>query len=588
MNNNNNNYNNNNNNNNNNDNNNNNNNNNDEYNGNNINNIISNDNNNNLNNNTNINNIIDKNKFFNYIKKNKKDYVNILKLLFNDVIDIKKMNFNKSLNTNIEKIVEIFTTKYIKILNNARKEQKIILLEKLKNYKLNQNEIEKQLKIINKEINQIKTFKKLKNIKIDFKFNLIIEKNIFFIEDDLLKYKNGEIISRYLFLQQYPNKNLTQSNFYNEIQKNIRESNNGFKINTPWFKYLTLFFGIIFNFCDKKHELNKLFNVNDQKNLIKILYSYPKIKKKNDKKSKKKKNDSSSKKNKKKDQDLIKKGMSQIGSIISGGKKKKHKDKQGDQKNKSKKKKYNINTSDKNSIAQKLFISNMKKIKLNKNINNTNNVYDIYESNFKYLMNNYFRENLIQIENKIKLKNPFCSNYEIIPDYLFSKYKLQNNSKYNLDKILDSYDYEKYFNLLQILRTNDCDKEIYKFEKIILNIYFDFLNLYKELLTIKYIIYQRINEHFNNQKETINNHQKNIKSNLKLQKNDINYNNQNTYMNFIKNLNKKTTKTKKEQIILKKINFLLKQKKELNPSNYDYDKKLKLIHYYINKLLLNI
>ena len=220
MNNNNNNYNNNNNNNNNNDNNNNNNNNNDEYNGNNINNIISNDNNNNLNNNTNINNIIDKNKFFNYIKKNKKDYVNILKLLFNDVIDIKKMNFNKSLNTNIEKIVEIFTTKYIKILNNARKEQKIILLEKLKNYEINKNEIEKQLKIINKEINQIKTFKKLKNIKIDFKFNLIIEKNIFFIEDDLLKYKNGEIISRYLFLQQYPNKNLTQSNFYNEIHKN--------------------------------------------------------------------------------------------------------------------------------------------------------------------------------------------------------------------------------------------------------------------------------------------------------------------------------------------------------------------------------
>ena len=61
----------------------------------------------------------------------------------------------------------------------------------------------------------------------------------------------------------------------------------------------------------------------------------------------------------------------------------------------------------------------------------------------------------------------------------------------------------------------------------------------------------------------------------------------NTNINFINQLIKKPSKTKKEELLIKKINFLLKQKKELDPSNHDYDKKLKLINYHITKLLVN-
>lgn len=593
---------------------------------------------NNLNENNELNYNLDNTyvKFIEFIKKepNKKDLITYLKFIFHDfkIIkddDVNKNNFN-SLKNNFVSDVK---NKLINLSNSNIKIQKNKSDKLIKKIKENAYKIKPFGQLIDKKLKNLKASENAPNIKFNNNINLKVKKNIFSINSSF-KYKIGELLMRFLFTLTIKELNdidgqpfigyNNQKDFYYDSIKNILDrptTYNPDKLHTiiPQFIYLYNYFFIIESMFQEELNLNEVFNEKKMKDNIKKLYEFYKIgkkqKPKSDKKGKKGKKEKSKGKKGKSDKkrkisDPIIRGL----RGMSGGENNN-----------------NNNNNDKNEYENNnnKFSSNIKKdetfklkdkfLKIIKNINlyekvslsngnETNNLYKIYEDFNKIILNDYFEQIIENASNNNNNRQDLIKTIEKEVDHPFvkddveSKIKIQNilkNRDKTLKEISDSgkkkehqvstsqrkkilksnIDYKYKFNILQLLRTNIINKNVFIFLKRFNTLFMThFFLLIRKFLEIKVEIYKELLE-LNINEKRINSHNKNKKV---INKNIL------TLINGTK-INIKNFNNSKNKKILQKIKILMEQKQKLNEKyNKNYDEKLLIIQKLITKLLIQL
>jgi len=209
----------------------------------------------------------------------------------------------------------------------------------------------------------------------------------------------------------------------------------------------------------------------------------------------------------------------------------------------------------------------MKNTFIQEKINNETNLYKLFNKEFYKIIEPYIDEKLNEISTleefrKIKISNPFCTE-DVNAEFLLEN--ILKNKKQVLDTlhkrksnnfknyVINNFDYEDNFNLIQMLRSS--------------------IMIYQSILN-------ELNVNINENNE---NHLSNDNKNILENNNQVF-----TGIELINNLIKKHNKSKSNIIFIKKIKFLIEKKNNLNFGNKDYDKKKQFIEKIINNLLLNL
>lgn len=588
------------------------------YNENNYKNNENNNSNNNINNNT--ENLL--NKFLLYIKNDKEDLYTFLKFLFFDIKNVQKKNLNISSNYNTIKnsITNDFKNKINDYLNSNKNIQKTKSLKLIKKVQNNYIKTKKYLIIVKKKLREIELKNNSPNIKFNNIINIKTVGNCLYIDNNF-KYKIGELVSRFLFLDIMNNfRNipilskdyLNQNKFYRSISDSLitcsEENENKITKDIKdklHFYYLYHYFYIIGNLFEEKYDFSNIFDKTKVESNLKKLYkkyninSGAQTKKSQDKKKQDKKKQD--KKSKKKYKSANSKFLNEIDSI-SGGSNNNNENNDIDNNISS----TNIKKDDLYKFKNN-FLKIMKNTKLNYKIKvdsvETNNIYVIYEGFYKKYLNNYFEKKINGITTDFDfqkiiyedLPNPICKDdieakLKII-DIVNKKSKILDNVKRKkkdsnttlaLDEkkntIINNIDYKYKFNILQFLRNNLCKDDFNK-KNIDLDNFSSILNkslllMIKNLIEIKLEIYDEILD------------KNNLNINSKI--NETNTNNKNK--NLIQLINGTTLDLKnfnqnKNKIIIKKINIVMEEYNKLIKYDRNFDKKVLYYQNILNELI---
>ena len=526
--------------------------------------------NNNNENNDNEDNVIKNhdNSFYNFLNKNDRDKSNFFQFLFHDIIKVRNYDIQTSSKETMNILITRKSNKIQNILSNSKNVNKKKIKDLLKLYHDKINIIDKEIKNCDSIIQNIKFEKKLnqsnkaKSLKID--------KNIFQIHDESNKY--GELIARFLFMKLYQEEYISISNFYEYHYEEIFDK--------PWILYFFSYFTIIKNITNHQFDTSEIFNYQKLLHNLKKVTAYVKRKKIDQKKDKKK--------DKKKDH-KFKKGGERLNLSIF----KKLVDKQETNKGS------RINTSNISFKSQNELLSILKNTTVTIDVNDSKNLYKLYQTFFNKQIEPYLKDQINKIE---EIKNKKIPNYFCTTDTQaeFTIYQILKNPEKSLKDIYQDHsnfqtqlfsavDYD-HFNCTQILRKSYCEKNREKLEKFTEKLSISFTKFYKNLLKMKKEIYNTIRDDVNN----------NIKVNVTEEFNRSNQNkvtNQNKRMNqssnktgidILNDLIQKQNKTPGNIDLIKKIKLLLQKKKNLNIGNKNYDTKKRIIEELINQYLLSL
>ena len=149
----------------------------------------------------------------------------------------------------------------------------------------------------------------------------------------------------------------------------------------------------------------------------------------------------------------------------------------------------------------------MKNTFIQEKINNETNLYKLFNKEFYKIIEPYIDEKLNEISTleefrKIKISNPFCTE-DVNAEFLLEN--ILKNKKQVLDTlhkrksnnfknyVINNFDYEDNFNLIQMLRSSICNSDsIDKLEHFTKKLFKEFLYFFKTLLELKKMIYQSI------------------------------------------------------------------------------------------------